>query len=96
MPPGRDLHSALEVPAAGTGQRLFGWYRRGRRVALDTAKALNYLREWGCIIVRLNAGRGRLQISGSGRRHYHPWPPWLLRGPRLMCARLAGKLGCPS
>lgn len=31
---GRDLHSALEVVAAGTRERLFGWYRRGRRVAL--------------------------------------------------------------
>lgn len=35
---GRDLHSALELCAAGTDQRLFGWYRRGRRVAYDVAK----------------------------------------------------------
>lgn len=40
---GRDLHSALELKAAGTQQRLFGWSRRGRRVAYDIAKALNYL-----------------------------------------------------
>lgn len=42
--PGRDLYHALDVPAAGRQQqRLFSWHRRGRKVALDVAKALNYL-----------------------------------------------------
>ena len=35
---GRDLHSALQVLAAGSQERLFGWHRRGKRVALDIAK----------------------------------------------------------
>ena len=35
---GRDLHSALQVTAGGTGQRLFGWARRGKRVAYEIAK----------------------------------------------------------
>jgi serine/threonine protein kinase len=40
---GRDLHSALQLTAAGTNERLFGWRRRGRRVAYEVAKGLNYL-----------------------------------------------------
>ena len=35
---GRDLHSALQVRAAGSRERLFSWGRRGKRVALDIAK----------------------------------------------------------
>lgn len=35
---GRDLHSALQVRAAGSQERLFSWGRRGKRVALDVAK----------------------------------------------------------
>ena len=36
---GRDLHSALGVKKqGGRGERLFGWYSRGRQVALDVAK----------------------------------------------------------
>lgn len=34
----RDLHSALQVMAEGSQQRLFSWHRRGKRVALDIAK----------------------------------------------------------
>lgn len=40
---GRDLHKALQLRSATRGDRAFGWYGRGRRVALDVAKALNYL-----------------------------------------------------
>lgn len=40
---GRDLHSVLALTAAGSAYRLFGWYRRGRRVALEVGRALNYL-----------------------------------------------------
>ena len=36
---GRDLHSALAVKQqGGRGERLFGWYGRGKQVALDVAK----------------------------------------------------------
>lgn len=43
---GRDLYRALEIrgqTASGASERVFGWRRRGRRVALDVARALNYL-----------------------------------------------------
>ena len=54
---GRDLHSALQLPAAGGTGRAFGWYRRGRRIALDCAKALNYLhsqvRPWVAVRLRV-------------------------------------------
>lgn len=35
---GRDLHSALDVLASGTQDRLFGWHRRGKRTALEVAR----------------------------------------------------------
>lgn len=51
---GRDLHSALPLSVSagasltasgsvGRGDRPFGWYRRGRSVACDVARGLNYL-----------------------------------------------------
>lgn len=46
LPPlltGRDLHSALDVKAAGSDQRLFSFGKKGRRVAFEVAKVLNYL-----------------------------------------------------
>lgn len=46
---GRDLHAALDVLARGTQDRLFGWYRRGGRIALDVAKALNFLHSKGIV-----------------------------------------------
>ena len=46
---GRDLHSALEVAAAGSSERLFAWGRRGRRVLYEVAKALNYLHLKVCL-----------------------------------------------
>ena len=40
---GRDLHAALDVLARGSQDRLFGWYRRGKRIAVEVARAINYL-----------------------------------------------------
>lgn len=40
---GRDLFSALDVLEQGSGERIFSWRRKGRRVALELARALNYL-----------------------------------------------------
>jgi hypothetical protein len=48
-PAGRDLHSALEVVAAGSSERLFAWGRRGQRVLYEVAKALNYLHSKVCL-----------------------------------------------
>ena len=39
---GRDLGSVLRLRNA-QGQRVFGWYKHGCRVAWEVAKALNYL-----------------------------------------------------
>lgn len=40
---GHDLYSVLQLPASGTGQRLFSWYRHGQRIATEVATAVNYL-----------------------------------------------------
>ena len=45
---GRDLHSVLQLRGAD-GQRLFGWYRLGCRVACDVARALAYLHSRGVV-----------------------------------------------
>ena len=64
LPPGRDLRSALDVVAAGTGgERLFSWYRRGRRVALDIAKA-GVCAGW------------RLAAAGAGAERAHSPAVW--------------------
>ncbi|PSC73768.1 serine threonine-kinase [Micractinium conductrix] len=46
---GRDLGSALDLQSGAEGSRVFGWYRQGRRVALEVAKALNYLHSRGIV-----------------------------------------------
>lgn len=40
---GRDLRSLLDVRNRSTKERLFGWYLRGKHVALDVAFGLAYL-----------------------------------------------------
>lgn len=42
---GRDLHSALRVMAAGGRDRLFSWWEQGKTVALDVARAVNYIHQ---------------------------------------------------
>lgn len=45
-----QLRSALPLRAAGgSGQRVFGWSRLGRRVAFDLARALNYIHSQGVV-----------------------------------------------
>ncbi|PSC73546.1 Serine threonine-kinase CTR1 [Micractinium conductrix] len=64
---GRDLHSALELCAAGTDQRLFGWYRRGRRVAYDVAKAMNYLHSKSVVHMDIKSSNVLLTASGTAK-----------------------------
>jgi len=40
---GRDLQSVLQLRSARSGERVFGWWRSGRRIAVEVAKALAYL-----------------------------------------------------
>ncbi|KAL4855424.1 Mitogen-activated protein kinase kinase kinase 9 [Chlorella vulgaris] len=64
---GRDLHSALQLTAAGTNERLFGWRRRGRRVAYEVAKGLNYLHSKGVIHMDIKSGNVLLTATGEAR-----------------------------
>jgi len=45
---GRDLQARLQqrTPA---GKRVFGWWGRGRVVALDIARAIHYIHRWASI-----------------------------------------------
>ncbi|PRW33966.1 serine threonine- kinase receptor R831 [Chlorella sorokiniana] len=61
---GRDLHSGLQLKAFGTEERLFSWYRKGRRVALDTAKALNFLHSRS--IVHFDIKSSNVLLTGTG------------------------------
>lgn len=42
MQEGRDLFSALNLRDK-SGERMFAWHKRGKRVALDVASALAFL-----------------------------------------------------
>ncbi|PSC73227.1 serine threonine-kinase [Micractinium conductrix] len=64
---GRDLHSALQLKAAGSDQRLFGWYGRGRRVAADIAKGLNFLHSKGCVHMDIKSSNVLLTGSGTAK-----------------------------
>ncbi|KAI7845918.1 hypothetical protein COHA_000464 [Chlorella ohadii] len=62
---GRDLRAALDVRAAGTDERLFGWHRRGKRVALQLARALNYLHN-NKNIVHLDVKSANVLLTAAG------------------------------
>ncbi|PRW45638.1 serine threonine- kinase receptor R831 [Chlorella sorokiniana] len=64
---GRDLHAALQVKASGSDQRLFGWQRRGRRVAFELAKAVNYLHSKDVIHFDLKSQNVLLTANGAVR-----------------------------
>lgn len=58
-PAGCDLFRALELPSASApGQRLFGWHRRGRRVAYEVARALAWMHSRGVAHMDVSAGMG--------------------------------------
>jgi len=40
---GRDLGSVLQLRSSRTHERIFGWHRSGRRVAVEVARAINWL-----------------------------------------------------
>ncbi|PSC67771.1 Serine threonine-kinase CTR1 [Micractinium conductrix] len=52
---GRDLQAALQLLERGSGERLFGWWRRGRKVALEVAKAVNYLHNQSIVHMDIKA-----------------------------------------
>jgi serine/threonine protein kinase len=64
---GRDLQSALQLTATATRERLFGWRGRGRRVAYEVAKAVNYLHTKGVTHMDIKSGNVLLTASGEAR-----------------------------
>ncbi|KAI7838770.1 hypothetical protein COHA_007387 [Chlorella ohadii] len=64
---GRDLHSALQVRAAGSQERLFSWGRRGKRVALDVAKAMNFLHQNNVVHMDIKSPNILLTASGTAK-----------------------------
>lgn len=61
---GRDLHSVLNLRAAGTGERVFGWRRRGRRVLCEVARAVSYLHAHN--VVHLDIKSSNVLLSATG------------------------------
>ncbi|KAL4420111.1 hypothetical protein ABPG77_000282, partial [Micractinium sp. CCAP 211/92] len=64
---GRDLHSAMQLRISGTQRRLFGWYARGRHVAVDIAKGLNFLHSKGCVHMDIKSSNVLLTGSGTAK-----------------------------
>ncbi|PRW39133.1 cytochrome P450 chloroplastic isoform C [Chlorella sorokiniana] len=65
---GRDLYNALPLQAAGgSGERLFGWWRLGRRVAFDLARALNYIHSQGVVHMDVKSSNCLLTAAGSAK-----------------------------
>ena len=46
---GRDLAACLGLKVSGSSRRLFGWYSRGRKVAMNIAAAVNFLHSRGIV-----------------------------------------------
>ncbi|KAL4439258.1 hypothetical protein ABPG77_004160 [Micractinium sp. CCAP 211/92] len=66
--PGRDLLGSLQLPAGdGSGRRLFGWWRRGRRVALHLARALAHLHSLGIVHMDVKSSNVLLTASGGAK-----------------------------
>lgn len=94
---GRDLQSVLGLRSARTGQRVFGWWRSGRRIAAEVARALAYLHAMGVVHMDgapLPGYRGCAVAAGAaaeppptlGRRRFpvHPVPLLLDSASRLL------------
>jgi hypothetical protein len=61
---GRDLTSCLQLKSSGSSRRLFGWYGRGRKIAVDVAAALNFLHSRG--IVHMDIKSSNVLLTGNG------------------------------
>ncbi len=61
---GRDLYSVLNLCSASSGERLFGWRRRGRRIACEVARALNHLHSKS--VVHLDVKSSNVLLSATG------------------------------
>lgn len=80
---GRDLHSNLQRTACSSAagpRRLFGWGRRGARVALEVARALNYVHHKVRLAARAAGPGGGGTCPATHVTHLLP------RGP-LPCTR---------
>jgi serine/threonine protein kinase len=64
---GRDLRAALGLTAADSTERLFGWHRRGRRVVLEVAKALNFLHARGVVHMDVKSNNVLLTSGGTAK-----------------------------
>ncbi|KAI7843034.1 hypothetical protein COHA_003366 [Chlorella ohadii] len=64
---GRDLRSALGLTAADSNERIFGWYRRGRRVVSEIAKALNFLHARGVVHMDVKSNNVLLTSGGTAK-----------------------------
>lgn len=63
---GRDLGSVLRLRNA-QGQRVFGWYKHGCRVAWEVAKALNYLHARNFVHMDVKASNVLLTCGGQAK-----------------------------
>ncbi|KAL4439257.1 hypothetical protein ABPG77_004159 [Micractinium sp. CCAP 211/92] len=66
--PGRDLMGLLQAQTSdGSGRRLFGWWRRGRHVALHLARALAHLHSLGIVHMDVKSSNVLLTAQGSAK-----------------------------
>ncbi|PRW59527.1 Serine threonine- kinase CTR1 [Chlorella sorokiniana] len=64
---GRDLQSVLQLRSARSGERMFGWWRSGRRIAVEVAKALAYLHRQGIVHMDIKSSNVLLTATGSAK-----------------------------
>ncbi|KAL4458215.1 hypothetical protein ABPG75_013080 [Micractinium tetrahymenae] len=64
---GRDLDAVMHAQSRASGQRLFGWYGRGRKVAEDVASGLAYLHHSRILHLDLKPHNVLLARDGTAR-----------------------------